>query len=119
MVVGVPQVSGLTLSMGMQSLGPNQRLSPSGPPKTPQNGYATPQHQSYFTQQPTSPTANDGHHFQLSSQPNSPQSPPKFRSSLTSALQNQDVVSDLPRSASSFNVLGPLDAPFPSSVDLT
>src|SRR5205814_1337402 len=91
---------------------------PSGPPQTPQNGYST-QHQSYFNQQPTSPTANDGQHFQLSSQHNSPQSPSKFRSSLSSALQNEDVVSDLPRSTSSFNVLGPLDAPFPASVDLT
>ena len=112
MVIGGPQVSGL--SMGMQSLGPNQPP----PPPTHQNGYSTPQQQSYFP--PTSPTVNnDGPHFQLSSRHSSPPSPPKYRSGLSSALQNREIIdAELPRS-SSFNLLGPLDANFPSSVDLT
>src|SRR5947207_37634 len=117
MVTGGPQVSGL--SMGMQSLGPNQ---PPPPPTTTtihQNGYPTPQQQSYFP--PTSPTVNnDGPNFQLSLQHNSPPSPPKYRSGLSSALRNREITDlELPRSSSSFNLLGPLDANFPSSVDLT
>ena len=116
MVIGGPQVSGL--SMGMQSLGPNQPPPPPTTTTTHQNGYPTPQQQSYFP--PTSPTINnDGPHFQVSLH-NAPPSPPKYRSGLSSALQNQGIIDpELPRSSSSFNLLGPLDANFPSSVDLT
>ena len=61
---------------------------------------------------------NDGH-FQTSSQHNSPpsHSPPRYRSGLSSALQAHEI--DLDSKASSFGLLGPLDAPFPASVDLS
>lgn len=100
--------------MGMQQLGLNQvPLAP-----IHQNGYHTnqQQQQSYFP--PASPTVNDAH-FNISSQHNSPPSPPKYRSGLSSALRNHDLDPELQKStASSFHLLGPLDAPFPASVDL-
>jgi len=105
--------------MGMQRLGPNQPP----PPPTAQatqptaNGYSV---GGYFGS-PTSPTASDVNHFLISSQQNTPPSPPKYRSGLSSALRAQDIDGfDMPKSTSnSFNLLGPLDAPFPASVDLS
>lgn len=113
-LVGNPQVSGLSSGLlGMQQLGTNQPP----PPPTYQNGYHTQQQQSYFT--PQSPTMNDvNFHSAISSQHNSPPSPPQYRSGLSSALRNHENEPDLPHS-SSMSLLGPLDAPFPSSVDLT
>lgn len=112
-MVGNPQVSGLSSGLlGMQQLGNNH------PPPNFQNGYHTqPQQQSYLP--PRSPTMNDSHfHSAISSRHNSPPSPPKYQSGLSSAFRNHENEPDLPRS-SSMNLLGPLDAPFPSSVDLT
>jgi hypothetical protein len=112
-LAGVPQISGL--SMGMQRLGPNQAPPPPTTNSQPStNGYG------YFGV-PTSPTTSDGNHFQLSSQQNTPPSPPTYRSGLSSALRGQDIDGfDLPKSTpNSFNLLGPLDAPFPASVDLS
>ena len=103
---GPPQVSGLT-----SLLGPNQ---PPPPPTTQQqqqqNGYIT---QSYFP--PTSPGM--GGDFSQS-----PPSGNKFRSGLSSALRNHDFETETgynKSGASSYTVLGPLDAPFPASVDLS
>jgi hypothetical protein len=91
--------------MGMQN-------NTAPPPPTYQNGYPTPQQQSYFP--PTSPSINESHFSQHSSPP----SPPKYRSGLSSALRNHEIDPELPKS-SSLGLLGPLDAPFPASVDLS
>jgi len=103
----------------MQRLGPNQLPPPptAQATQTAANGYSI---AGYFAS-PTSPTASDGSHFQISSRQNTPPSPPKYRSGLSSALRGQDVDGfDMPKSTPhSFSLLGPLDAPFPASVDLS
>jgi hypothetical protein len=104
MVMGGPptaQVSGLSMQLGSNAPAPQ--------------GYATNGYQSgYFP--PTSPTVNDGNPFGH----NSPPSPPKYRSGLSSALRNHEMDPELKSSsAASVGLLGPLDAQFPASVDLT
>lgn len=114
MVVGGPhQVSGLSSGLMQQQLASNQPP----PPPSFQNGYPPQSQASYFP--PNSPTGMNDGHFQPSSQHNSPpsNSPPKYRSGLSSALHAHEIDPD--SKASSMGLLGPLDAPFPASVDLS
>ena len=71
---------------GNATLGPNQAPPPYTIITTHENGYPTAQHQSYFHPQHHQRSTAMAH-FQRSSRHNSPSSPPKYRSGLSSAYK--------------------------------